>query len=407
MGNLLSLGKFSEMIRNSILTIILLLLLFPAVAQESKIFRGSVTDKRSGEPVAYANIGIEGTFYGAASTIDGYFEFKVPAEVTSGLIFASAVGYQGFRTELQNLASGQLKIELDPTAYDIGVVDVTANSLVLYKAIRDAIEAIGQNYPQSPVGMTAYYKNEYSENHQPPLIDEAMVELADASGYKRENPSKEQLNRNYRVRESRRNFEVKNLAAGMNRMDNLLSSDIVRSRRNILDQAFLKDYDLSADATTTFEGIPVWVINYTLNNPSFDRTGIYNVKSYQGKIYISKNDHAILKNELWVRAVDPSPHGLNIASSAEAKKNRTTAEFEMVTIYKKSNGKYLPAYIKTVKRTIAKDLQTGTEESTESESFLLPTSVNTTNPELFRGRDYYSGKPFNKSFWDSFNLAIE
>lgn len=395
------------MVRNFILSFALLFIAFQSYSQQSRVIRGSVTDKKSGEPVAYANIGIEGTYYGAASNVEGFFEFKIPADLTSGLLFASAVGYQGFRIDLQNLAQESLKIEIEPTAYDIGVIDVSANSLVLFKAIKDAIDALDRNYPQKALAMTAYYKNEHTADNQPPRVDEAIVEISDATGYQRENPAKEQLNRNYRIRESRRNFKIQSLSDGTNRLDNLLNCDIVRTRRNILDKAFLKEYDLSSDVTTSYEGIPVWVINYSLNNPSFDRTGIYHVQSYKGKLYISKNDHAILKNELWIRSVDPSTQGWTIASPPETTAAKATAEHEITTTYKKINGKYLPAYIKSVSRTLLRDPLTGTDKTTENESYLIPTNTNTTNPELLKSRDYYSEKPFNKSFWDSFNIAIE
>lgn len=101
--------------------------------------------------------------------------------------------------------------------------------MVLLKTIRDAVDAISSNYEQGPLFMSAYYKYEESVDNQPVRVDEAIVELSDASGHKRENPLKEQQNRNYRVTETRRNFDVKKLADGMNKLDNLLTCDVVRT----------------------------------------------------------------------------------------------------------------------------------------------------------------------------------
>lgn len=42
--------------------------------------------------------------------------------------FASAVGYEAFRTDLASLNTASLTIQLEPTAYDIGEVSVSANS---------------------------------------------------------------------------------------------------------------------------------------------------------------------------------------------------------------------------------------------------------------------------------------
>lgn len=392
------------MLRIWIISAALLFGVLSLTAQEQKIIKGTITDKRTGDAVPYANIGIEGTYWGAASNADGYFEFKVPTDNTIGSLFASAVGYEAFRTDLASLNTASLTIQLEPTAYDIGEVSVSANSLVLLKTIRDAVDAISSNYEQGPLSMSAYYKYEESVDNQPVRVDEAIVELSDASGYKRENPLKEQQNRNYRVTETRRNFDVKKLADGMKQLDNLLTCDVVRTRRNLLDNNFLQNWDLSADPTEKYEGRDAWIINYTINKPDFEHTGIFNVTSYHGKIYISKEDKAILRNELWIQVANPSQHGWSIATE---RAKASMAEYEIMINYRKSGTKYFPSFTKMVSRETSTDKNSEATQTVTSESYLLPLSTETFRPKLLDKRDYYSEVPFNKNFWESFTLAVE
>lgn len=88
---------------------------------------GFVRDRSSGEPLAYANVVIEGTGLGAASSERGYFYIgQVPAGRHE--LVASYVGYQPVRRQLE-LAAGQvlsLVLELPRAAVEMGEVQVSA-----------------------------------------------------------------------------------------------------------------------------------------------------------------------------------------------------------------------------------------------------------------------------------------
>lgn len=58
-----------------------------------------------GEPIAYANIGIEGSKYGTSSFEDGTFELKLPKEIESTLITFSAIGFSTKELAISDLLS--------------------------------------------------------------------------------------------------------------------------------------------------------------------------------------------------------------------------------------------------------------------------------------------------------------
>lgn len=393
--------------RKIIYTTIFFLMAVFGYSQPISMISGTITDQTTKEPIAYANIGIEGTYTGGASDMSGNFEFKVPAGNTGTFILASAVGYQGIRIPLSELKDGQLHLEMVPTSYDIGVIDVSAQSLVLYRTIRNAIDAIGKNYLKGPFSEKAYYKSETTVNGEPPRVNEAIVEISDSKGYQRESAFQAQKHRNYKFLGVRRNFEIKDLADGMNLMDDLLGFDIIRSQGNILDESFLTGYDLSLDKVTQFEGDSAWVINYRLKEPDLSRTGDFYVTSYEGKIYIAKSNYAILKNETWVKASDVSRLGRNFANTGERKWIPVSIGYEFSSVYRKVRNGYNLTYLKCNRHNVWKDNVSGEQRSEVTTNHLIPTEVNITGPSLLTGRTYFTDMPYDAGFWDGFSLIVD
>lgn len=393
--------------RKIIFTTLFFLVVVCGNSQPLSMISGTITDQTTKEPIAYANIGIEGTYTGGASDMSGNFEFKVPTGNTGTYILASAVGYQGLRISISELKDGHLILEMVPTSYDIGVIDVSAQSLVLYRTIRNAIDAIGKNYMKGPLSEKTYYKSETTVNSEAPRINEAIVEISDSKGYQRESAFQVQKHRNYKFLGSRRNYKINGLAEGMNHMDDLLGFDIIRLHGNILDESFLTGYDLSLDKVTHFEGDSAWVINYRLKEPDLSRTGDYYVVSYEGKIYIAKSNYAILKNETWVKASNVSRLGRNFANTGERNWIPVSIGYEFSSIYRKSGNGYNLTYLKCNRHNVWKDNLSGEQRSEITKSLLIPTEINITNPTLLTERTYFTDMPYDAGFWDGYSLIAD
>jgi hypothetical protein len=74
-----------------LMTFILLCLFNHASGQQS--IRGSVLDKQSNKPIAYANIGIINSKIGTISNQDGTFSIEIPASHINDTLIFSALGY--------------------------------------------------------------------------------------------------------------------------------------------------------------------------------------------------------------------------------------------------------------------------------------------------------------------------
>ncbi len=98
-----------------------------AVAAAQGVVNGDVHDATNGEPLAYANVYLEGTEFGAATNLRGYF-FISGVPDGDYQIVASFVGYEEQRKPIA-VRGGVVRVsfELRPTAIRVGEVKVTAD----------------------------------------------------------------------------------------------------------------------------------------------------------------------------------------------------------------------------------------------------------------------------------------
>ncbi len=392
-------------------TITIAIFLFLSVgfgfAQPLNKIKGTVTDQSTKEPISYAGISIEGTFTGAPSDLSGNFEFEVPPTNTGTYLIVSAVGYQTIRIAISEVFKDQFKVEMIPTSYEIGTVDVIAGSVEMQRILKNVISHIDSNYIKGAFGQKIYFKGEASINKDPKRIDEAIVEYGDSKGYQRESVLNAFQHRNYNFLGIRRNFEVKNLADGMNPIDDLLNLDIVRVKGNILDISYLSNYDLKLDRQGQFEGDSVWVINYRLRKPDLSKTGDFYATSYQGKLTVSKSNYAVLKNETLVKASDFNTLGRAFANAGVQRLIPVSIGYEFSTIYRKGKTGYNLAYLKCNRHHTWKNKTSGETKLESFVNYLVPLELNTSNPTLVKGRTYYSEMAYDKSFWEGFDLKVE
>ena len=96
---------------------------------------GKITDKETSEPILGANILIDGTYFGAAADVEGYYYINniPPGKYT---VIASAVGYHKVRIE--NVAvkidlTTSLDVELTSEAINIGEIVIQAKAPLITK----------------------------------------------------------------------------------------------------------------------------------------------------------------------------------------------------------------------------------------------------------------------------------
>ena len=379
--------------------------------QKTKLIRivGKLTNDKNNESIPFANVGVIGSYIGAATNMDGVFELKIPGSLVDETIQASAVGYSTFSNSVKNcMQEDTLRIELTPKNYSIAEVEVTAQSLVLKKRIKTAIERIPENYLQTPFNYDVYYRSEKFENNELNRLREAAVRIYDDKGYQRADAYQVFKERGYKFLQVRKNFENSSLADGSTYLDELLEMDIVRGRGNILNSDHIDFYDLTLEQITEYENDSIWVIGYKSKRPILSNTGDYYAKEYSGKIYIKIKDFAVIKNETHVVASNYSSQGRSFYVNEKRQKWKPLKiEYDFSVTYKQHSGRYYLSYVNYKRHHEVEDKKTEKITSTDINTEMLITKINTSNPEIIEQRAYYENMPYDKKFWESYNIIFD
>lgn len=362
--------------------------------------KGVVVDATTGEPIPFANLGVLGTVAGAASDMDGNFELVLPLGFEKYKIRVSVVGYTSYEMNVGEVkGEGNMRITLKPVTYGIGEVDVYAESLVYKKMIRQVVGNIGRNYIAKPYNYEGYFEYTASENDQPANTKEAIVEIYDRAGYNRSDVQTAFKDLNYRFKEVRRSQDTETVADGLNYFDDILTADIVRNTRNVLDISNARDYKLKNKGRLLYERDSVQVIAYEVSKPSLSTSGDAAVTNYSGEIYINLKDFAVLKNVMYVSAKDFNVLGRNLLSIDSTKKENV--KVTIITNYKKLDAFYFLSGI-----TIQYAYKEG-EKDKNGRMQYVTTRLNATNPEAFEGRMYYEDLETNRSFWENYTVYFK
>jgi hypothetical protein len=170
--------------------------------------------------------------------------------------------------------------------------------------------------------------------------------------------------------------------------------DLARLSNTVMNPKLLNDFRLKMEAQTRFNGDSVWIISYVAIKLDLAHTGSFYPTSFRGKIYISKTNYAILRNEISLTETKASLQGRSLAVKNRANLNLQT---NMTTAYKKSNGKYILAHIEAEKQYTSPDNQS-VYESGKIEIL----GIETKNIKPIDKRDYFVQAKQNEAFWQNF-----
>lgn len=359
------------------------------------ILKGRVTDKSTSEGIAFVSIGIEGTTVGTATNPDGYFQLKVPDEFKSSNLYFSAIGYVSVSSPITGFAAGKdIEILLDPQSYKIEAVDVAAESLVLQRILRTASERIPENYQKGTLDMKIYYQEQQSAGTATSSAQQAIVSLYDKKGYASRGWKNAFSDRNFEFTEYQTDKQSAGFRDASNNFDELLEMDLMRLANTVMNLDLLSDYRIKLEGKTIFNGDSVWTISYSPKKLDLAHTGSYYPKSFSGKIYISCRDYVVLRDEIHLIDFKENQQGRSLAVKSNA---NTDVQMNMITEYKKVNGKYILSFVNMEKQFRRPD---GSPVYISGKAVVL--DVKTKNGKPVSQRQYLAGKTTDESFWKTF-----
>jgi len=367
-------------------------LLFVSNIQAQNIeITGKVVDAENNQPVEFANLGVIGTYLGTASDFNGDFSLSVGEEFADFKVQISAVGYRPKELSVNELLLlTPVTVKLLPQAYGIGQVDVKAESKRLYGIVKSASNMISDNYLKS-YSAKVYFE----QNNKTSQKTEAALLFSDAKGYGERSYSAAFENRNYKIEEVRRNFDVIPLESGLLHVQDILDFDIVRVRGNVLDVNMVDQFKLDLKDEIVMNGDSVWVIAFEMEKPDMVSTGDARIKSYKGLLYVNQKDQAIIRAE--INAVSNGYFHAGRSAYKESEDSQLY-EYNVGVDYRKFEAGYALSKIQY------SALGSSGEAANKSEIKWIVYDVHSKSSVSGNTRQYFVDKESDPDFWKRFSV---
>ncbi len=372
----------------SILIVILFLGKTSLTIAQNFTVTGTVINAETGVAVEFANIGVEGTYIGTASDLNGNFEIILSQALINKNISISAVGYKSKTYAVSDWEGKNIVVvQLAPANYGISEVSVAAKSKIGYGIIKTASNLISDNFLNKAYTYNCYLRTTI-DNKGNKRKDETLIELSDSKGYGERSFTDAFKSINYRVKENNPFKEVKLLKEGLTFIDNLISQDVVRNPGNILSVESINEFDVKVLGEEIIGNDSAWVISYVCKNPTIQNTGDPQLTVYKGKIWIAYNNNVVLKNSFEAIRKGKFRHGNNLYNDG---KKSSELKYKVETTYKAKADKYVLNSINYIE-----------EESNGKKTSVYLKVVKLADYNKITRRQYFNGESKKASFWNNY-----
>ena len=262
--------------------LLLSVLMMSAVMAQKAVVSGTVVNNATGQPVAGANVKVEGI--SVVTNDDGYFVLK--SEQPMSHIVVSHVGY---RTKQQavSTANTSLTIRLEPTSIQLNEVVVMADNA--RDLVMRAISKIPNNYSKQPELYRCFYREAAMKRQHYICVAEGIVDMY-KSGYGHDdNRDRVAIYKGRRLLspKSSDTLGVKVLGGPVVP----IQLDVVKNTDFLLNTEDLSHYDLKMEASTTIGDSRQYVVSIA------PRVSLP-FALYYGKLYIDQESLAFTRVEL-------------------------------------------------------------------------------------------------------------
>lgn len=257
-------------------------------------FSGKIMDKRSGDPVVYANVYLEGSNIGVVTNADGEFLLKIPASQTTARLGIAHLGYRKLMLNVSDLRNEENKIFLVPVTIPIEEVTVrfTNPEEMIYQALRRRTD----NYSVKPVMMTSFYRETIKQNRNYVAVSEAVLDI-----YKSPYVKSLESDRT-KIFKGRKSQDVKKMDTILFKLQGgpytALLLDVVKNPGDVLSEEFINLYDYKFTGINYIDDRETYVI-------SFKQKPYVTDPLYQGNIYIDAENLAFSGIDFNLNIDDP------------------------------------------------------------------------------------------------------
>ncbi|MBU2651178.1 MAG: carboxypeptidase-like regulatory domain-containing protein [Bacteroidetes bacterium] len=117
---------------------------------------GKIIDSRSGQPLHYANINVQGKNIGCVSNMDGMFVLNTQKTDLSDTVVVSYIGYKSYSIPLHEFSDSinLFKLVSDP----VQLAEFKVRAMDAKEIVEAAIKKIPENYEMDPFTTLGFYR---------------------------------------------------------------------------------------------------------------------------------------------------------------------------------------------------------------------------------------------------------
>ncbi|WP_026999418.1 carboxypeptidase-like regulatory domain-containing protein [Eisenibacter elegans] len=361
------------------------------------VLQGTVRDAQTKEAIPYASIYIKGSNIGTASNSEGFFVFKVPEDLQSGILVVSYIGHESFQIPLRAVQKPEaMEILLQESATTLKEVSISAASAA--QIVAKASERIPLNYPLSNTLYTGFYResNLHHQKDSPEryfYVIEAVIKHNKPS-YKSPLPAGdikiEKVRKEQFVGDS---TKFSKWAAGA---FTPIRFDAVKKRFDFLRPSTLSRYTYTLEDYTTYQDREVYQISFQPAQKSAD---------YEGTMYIDTESYAIVKVDYQY-----SPEGLRRENQSRNYTDLLQRRFRVNYQALANNRWYLQSLWQE-----AKGYDRKAKDYYRYQTEYASTRIDTNRYEKFEYADKIQfeevfltkNDAYDENFWKDYNLVAE
>lgn len=289
--------------------------------------KGRITDRKTGEVLPYANIGLYNKSMGTISNVDGEFILKLDRTHLQDTLAISYMGYENKMLPIKKFR-GRSVIKLDKKLYSIQEVIVRTSDASMI--MDQAMQRIHENYFYSPIIATGFYRETIQRKDQYTSVSEAVVNMYKPYDKLFQAPR-------IKILKSRKSWDVSQkdsvtlkLKAGL---EAVLLLDIAHERLSFFNPHTIQNYQYEVANISHFDNHNTYVVEFS---PARET----DMPLYTGKLYIDVKTLALVSAEFHLNRKNLN----KIASSLIIKKkwdvNVNPQSVNYHVSYRRIQGKY-------------------------------------------------------------------
>ncbi len=340
---------------------------FANIYDEQIFIKGKIIDKKTKEPLAFVNIGIEG-IVGTTTDYDGTFAITLDIKYADAILNISYVGYEKNFLPIKKFKNKtDVIIELIPKDFKIEEVNVVAKSLYPYTILKNVSNNLSINCLQNSYNYIFDYSAKEYTGVKLLKTRQINVNYYDNLGYLRSTQEEAYKNLGYNFTSSTKDFKPSSIAEGFVNIEEILKSDILKFTGNILDAEQNKDYDLILK-DSFYDKDSVWIIYYTCKTPAIQNTNDIFAKTYKGEIMIRKANFSVITNKIEVTASSLSCMGRSFYYDNSKTDYKTeNVKYTVTTDYQQQDA---ITYLKSIASEVTYDMMNNDSKKTEKKKFI-------------------------------------